>query len=228
MRTVKTDQPDWADVQADLSLRWTHRSFCSYCHALAHIILVLRCLHSLISNKIISNLLNTFLIYKYFSIFPGAFLIPYFLMLVFLGLPLFYMELALGQFHRKGCIAIWGRLCPMFTGKYSFFLSYFLSFFFHSFIHSFIIYLFLSQTKCLGTCNLCGRDTTYHLYLQKCVRHNKTTWEHSEKARRRRRKRRRGWKKKKRKSPILSCNSFFICKIHFAEYLIKITFFFNI
>lgn len=46
----------------------------------------------------------------------GAFLIPYFLMLVFLGLPLFYMELALGQFHRKGAIAIWGRLCPMFTG----------------------------------------------------------------------------------------------------------------
>ena len=47
----------------------------------------------------------------------GAFLIPYLLMLVFLGLPLFYMELALGQFHRKGPISIWSEICPMFRGK---------------------------------------------------------------------------------------------------------------
>ncbi|KAH3884493.1 sodium-dependent serotonin transporter-like [Dreissena polymorpha] len=46
----------------------------------------------------------------------GAFLIPYFIMLVFLGLPLFYMELALGQFHKSGAIAIWKKLCPMFAG----------------------------------------------------------------------------------------------------------------
>ncbi|XP_060600072.1 sodium-dependent serotonin transporter-like, partial [Ruditapes philippinarum] len=46
----------------------------------------------------------------------GAFLIPYFIMLVFLGLPLFYMELALGQFHRSGAILIWKQLCPVFTG----------------------------------------------------------------------------------------------------------------
>nr|KAG5694278.1 hypothetical protein BaRGS_031996 [Batillaria attramentaria] len=46
----------------------------------------------------------------------GAFLIPYLTMLVFLGLPLFYMELALGQFHRQGPITIWRRICPMFCG----------------------------------------------------------------------------------------------------------------
>ena len=27
---------DWADAQADLSLRWVHRSFFWFCHALAH------------------------------------------------------------------------------------------------------------------------------------------------------------------------------------------------
>ncbi|XP_071446394.1 sodium-dependent serotonin transporter-like [Hetaerina americana] len=46
----------------------------------------------------------------------GAFLIPYTLMLVFGGLPLFYMELALGQFHRCGCLTIWKRICPALKG----------------------------------------------------------------------------------------------------------------
>ncbi|VUZ42390.1 unnamed protein product [Hymenolepis diminuta] len=46
----------------------------------------------------------------------GAFLIPYILMYIFGGLPLFYMELALGQFQRSGCISVWSRICPFFTG----------------------------------------------------------------------------------------------------------------
>lgn len=47
----------------------------------------------------------------------GAFLIPYCIMLLFGGLPLFYMELALGQFHRCGCLTIWKRICPALKGK---------------------------------------------------------------------------------------------------------------
>ncbi|KRX71027.1 Sodium-dependent serotonin transporter [Trichinella sp. T6] len=46
----------------------------------------------------------------------GAFLVPYFVMFIFCGLPLFYMEMALGQFHRCGCISIWKRLVPLFKG----------------------------------------------------------------------------------------------------------------
>ncbi|KAH3883274.1 sodium-dependent dopamine transporter-like [Dreissena polymorpha] len=46
----------------------------------------------------------------------GAFLIPYGLMLVFGGVPLFFMELALGQFYRTGAITCWGRICPLFKG----------------------------------------------------------------------------------------------------------------
>ncbi|KAL1490958.1 hypothetical protein ABEB36_011627 [Hypothenemus hampei] len=46
----------------------------------------------------------------------GAFLIPYCIMLVIGGIPLFYMELALGQYNRKGAITCWGRLCPLFKG----------------------------------------------------------------------------------------------------------------
>ncbi|XP_044733776.1 sodium-dependent dopamine transporter [Chrysoperla carnea] len=37
-------------------------------------------------------------------------------MLIIGGIPLFYMELALGQFNRKGAITCWGRICPLFKG----------------------------------------------------------------------------------------------------------------
>ncbi|XP_075052981.1 sodium-dependent serotonin transporter [Mixophyes fleayi] len=46
----------------------------------------------------------------------GAFLLPYVIMAVFGGIPLFYMELALGQYHRNGCISIWRKICPLFKG----------------------------------------------------------------------------------------------------------------
>ncbi|KAK3786209.1 hypothetical protein RRG08_034556 [Elysia crispata] len=46
----------------------------------------------------------------------GAFLIPYSLMLLLGGIPLFYMELALGQFNKSGAITCWGAICPLFKG----------------------------------------------------------------------------------------------------------------
>nr|XP_039248913.1 sodium-dependent serotonin transporter-like isoform X1 [Styela clava] len=46
----------------------------------------------------------------------GAFLIPYLLMIMLGGVPLFYLELALGQYHRNGCISIWRRICPILKG----------------------------------------------------------------------------------------------------------------
>ncbi|CEF65845.1 Transporter [Strongyloides ratti] len=51
--------------------------------------------------------------YKYGG---GAFLIPYLIMLLVGGLPMFYLELLLGQYHRSGCISIWKGLCPLFKG----------------------------------------------------------------------------------------------------------------
>lgn len=50
------------------------------------------------------------------SFHSGAFLIPYFIFLFGGGLPVFFLEVALGQFTSEGGITCWEKLCPIFTG----------------------------------------------------------------------------------------------------------------
>lgn len=45
----------------------------------------------------------------------GAFLIPYVIMLIFAGMPMFFMELAFGQYASEGVISIW-KICPLMQG----------------------------------------------------------------------------------------------------------------
>ena len=47
----------------------------------------------------------------------GSFLIPYVIMLIFTGLPLFFIEMGMGQFSSLGPISIW-RAVPIFRGTY--------------------------------------------------------------------------------------------------------------
>lgn len=45
----------------------------------------------------------------------GAFLIPYFILLLLVGKPMYFMELALGQYLQEGPLGVW-KICPLFTG----------------------------------------------------------------------------------------------------------------
>lgn len=72
--------------------------------------------------------------FKYLNYISGAFLVPYLLMLVFLGLPLFYMELALGQYQKCGAISVWNRICPVFSGKISSYIFFILIAYVFSFL----------------------------------------------------------------------------------------------
>uniref|UniRef100_A0A8C2C4S6 Transporter n=1 Tax=Cyprinus carpio TaxID=7962 RepID=A0A8C2C4S6_CYPCA len=45
----------------------------------------------------------------------GAFLVPYLFFMVIAGMPLFSMELALGQYNREGAAGVW-KICPIFKG----------------------------------------------------------------------------------------------------------------
>ncbi|XP_039611013.1 sodium- and chloride-dependent GABA transporter ine [Polypterus senegalus] len=46
----------------------------------------------------------------------GAFLIPYLIMLVLVGIPLLYMELAIGQYLRLGPVHSLAKVCPLLKG----------------------------------------------------------------------------------------------------------------
>ncbi len=54
--------------------------------------------------------------YLVYSNGGGTFLVPYFFMLVFVGIPLFYMELALGQYAGVGPVQLFERMAPLLTG----------------------------------------------------------------------------------------------------------------
>ena len=63
----------------------------------------------------------------------GVFLIPYTTMLLFGALPLFFMELSLGQFAKSGPINLWDKICPPLKGiGYCFVLiSWYVSFYYN-------------------------------------------------------------------------------------------------
>ena len=47
----------------------------------------------------------------------GAFLIPYTIMLIFIGIPCFFLEISIGQYAALGPVTIYSSLSPLFKGK---------------------------------------------------------------------------------------------------------------
>ena len=50
-------------------------------------------------------------------LYPGAFLVPYLLCLLLAGMPVFLMEMSIGQMMQTNAVKAWKRICPLFGGK---------------------------------------------------------------------------------------------------------------
>ncbi|XP_056154076.1 sodium-dependent neutral amino acid transporter B(0)AT3-like [Lampris incognitus] len=99
----------------------------------------------------------------------GAFLIPYLIALVFEGLPLLYLELAIGQRLRMGSIGVWNSISPFLggVGIASMFVSFLVGVFYNTILAWVLWYFFHSFQDPLpwSQCPL-NHSTAYN---QECV-----------------------------------------------------------
>ena len=101
----------------------------------------------------------------------GAFLIPYFLSVILGGMPLFYLELLLGQYYRQGAITCWKKICPLLAGiGWAVTIIAFYTDFYYNVVISWALYYLFSSFKKILPWSVCstyadGRARSYSLSL---------------------------------------------------------------
>ncbi|CAF1158166.1 unnamed protein product [Adineta steineri] len=109
----------------------------------------------------------------------GAFLIPYVLSVILGGMPLFYLELLLGQYYRQGAITCWRKICPLLAGIgwAVTIIAFYTDFYYNVVISWGLYYLFSSLRKILpwSECNHrwntkdCSTVKTRRQFLENCI-----------------------------------------------------------
>uniref|UniRef100_A0A3B4DAM1 Transporter n=1 Tax=Pygocentrus nattereri TaxID=42514 RepID=A0A3B4DAM1_PYGNA len=97
----------------------------------------------------------------------GAFLIPYLVALVFEGLPLLYLELAIGQSLRKGSIGVWNTISPYLggLGVASMAVSFLVGLFYNT-ILAWVLWYFFNSFQDPLPWSQCPLDESY---VEECV-----------------------------------------------------------
>ena len=113
-------------------------------------------------------ILTAMRIYQYacISFFPGAFLIPYAIMLTFVGIPVFFIELATGQYSASGPMTVW-EAAPLFQGVGfgMLIISFIGSIYYNMIIAWSLYYMFASWQKVLPWSHCNNKYNTAGRYL---------------------------------------------------------------
>ena len=93
----------------------------------------------------------------------GSFLIPYLIMLLIAGLPLFFLELVLGQYSRQGPTEVFGRIAPIFKGLGLAMIAatFFVNIYYNVIIGWTLFYMFKGFTSDLPWAH-CTEDSSTH------------------------------------------------------------------
>ncbi|XP_036433771.1 LOW QUALITY PROTEIN: inactive sodium-dependent neutral amino acid transporter B(0)AT3 [Colossoma macropomum] len=100
----------------------------------------------------------------------GAFLIPYLVALVFEGLPLLYLELAIGQSLRKGSIGVWNSISPYLggVGMASMAVSFLVGLFYNT-ILAWVLWYFFNSFQDPLPWSQCPLDESQTSYVEECA-----------------------------------------------------------
>ncbi|XP_052869003.1 sodium- and chloride-dependent GABA transporter ine [Anopheles cruzii] len=106
----------------------------------------------------------------------GVFLVPYFIILLICGIPMLFMELAVGQYTGRGPIGALGQLCPLFkgTGLASVVVSFLMSTYYSVIIAYAIYYFFTSFRPDLPWTDCSHRWNTPDCWVPEGMKHNLT------------------------------------------------------
>ncbi|XP_008058900.1 sodium-dependent neutral amino acid transporter B(0)AT3, partial [Carlito syrichta] len=99
----------------------------------------------------------------------GAFLIPYLVALVFEGIPLFHIELAIGQRLRKGSIGVWTTISPYLggVGLGCFTVSFLVSLYYNT-ILAWVLWYLLNSFQHPLPWSSCPLDSNSTGFLEEC------------------------------------------------------------
>uniref|UniRef100_A0A8C4WXK2 Transporter n=1 Tax=Eptatretus burgeri TaxID=7764 RepID=A0A8C4WXK2_EPTBU len=110
----------------------------------------------------------------------GAYLLPYFLLLLIVGIPLFFLELAIGQHIRRGSIGVWTYINPWLSGLgYACcVICFFVGLYYNVIIGWSIFYLFQSFQFPLpwSQCPQVSNGSSTIIEVQECVQSSPTIY----------------------------------------------------
>ncbi|KAF7656804.1 hypothetical protein LDENG_00035750 [Lucifuga dentata] len=101
----------------------------------------------------------------------GAFLIPYLTALVFEGLPLLYLEMAIGQRLQMGSIGVWNSISPFLGGVgIGSFIINFLVTLYYSVLVAWILWYFFNSFQAPLPWSQCPLNDNHTAYNEECVK----------------------------------------------------------